>query len=98
MTPKRPLDALSSTTAPRPAGDRAGQPPAQEPLGHAEGQAGPVPRQNPPGKRVDYWAASVIVIGPTLQLPTSAALARSSAASSLFKPFAMKRLVDTELA
>ncbi|MBO0714766.1 MAG: DNA-directed RNA polymerase subunit beta', partial [Acidimicrobiales bacterium] len=53
-------------------------------------------RQNLLGKRVDYSGRSVIVIGPTLQLhqcglPKQMAL-------ELFKPFVMKRLVDTELA
>ena len=53
-------------------------------------------RQNLLGKRVDYSGRSVIVIGPTLQLhqcglPKLMAL-------ELFKPFVMKRLVDTEMA
>ena len=53
-------------------------------------------RQNLLGKRVDYSGRSVIVVGPTLQLhqcglPKLMAL-------ELFKPFVMKRLVDTELA
>jgi DNA-directed RNA polymerase subunit beta' len=53
-------------------------------------------RQNLLGKRVDYSGRSVIVIGPNLQLhqcglPKLMAL-------ELFKPFVMKRLVDTELA
>jgi DNA-directed RNA polymerase subunit beta' len=53
-------------------------------------------RQNLLGKRVDYSGRSVIVIGPTLQLhqcglPKLMAL-------ELFKPFVMKRLVDTEAA
>ncbi len=53
-------------------------------------------RQNLLGKRVDYSGRSVIVIGPTLKLhqcglPKLMAL-------ELFKPFVMKRLVDTELA
>jgi DNA-directed RNA polymerase subunit beta' len=53
-------------------------------------------RQNLLGKRVDYSGRSVIVIGPTLKLhqcglPKQMAL-------ELFKPFVMKRLVDTELA
>ena len=53
-------------------------------------------RQNLLGKRVDYSGRSVIVIGPTLQLhqcglPKLMAL-------ELFKPFVMKRLVDSELA
>ncbi len=53
-------------------------------------------RQNLLGKRVDYSGRSVIVIGPTLLLhqcglPKLMAL-------ELFKPFVMKRLVDTELA
>jgi DNA-directed RNA polymerase subunit beta' len=53
-------------------------------------------RQNLLGKRVDYSGRSVIVVGPTLQLhqcglPKQMAL-------ELFKPFVMKRLVDTELA
>src|SRR5439155_14410065 len=48
------------------------------------------------GKRVDYSGRSVIVVGPTLKLhqcglPKQMAL-------ELFKPFVMKRLVDTELA
>jgi len=53
-------------------------------------------RQNLLGKRVDYSGRSVIVIGPMLQLhqcglPKLMAL-------ELFKPFVMKRLVDTEVA
>ncbi len=53
-------------------------------------------RQNLLGKRVDYSGRSVIVAGPTLKLhqcglPKLMAL-------ELFKPFVMKRLVDTELA
>ncbi|MEA3075064.1 MAG: DNA-directed polymerase subunit beta, partial [Alphaproteobacteria bacterium] len=53
-------------------------------------------RQNLLGKRVDYSGRSVIVCGPTLRLhqcglPKVMAL-------ELFKPFVMKRLVDTELA
>ncbi|MGQ0742948.1 MAG: DNA-directed RNA polymerase subunit beta' [Acidimicrobiales bacterium] len=53
-------------------------------------------RQNLLGKRVDYSGRSVIVAGPTLKLhkcglPKLMAL-------ELFKPFVMKRLVDTEKA
>ena len=53
-------------------------------------------RQNLLGKRVDYSGRSVIVVGPTLKLhqcglPKLMAL-------ELFKPFVMKRLVDSELA
>ena len=53
-------------------------------------------RQNLLGKRVDYSGRSVIVAGPTLRLhqcglPKLMAL-------ELFKPFVMKRLVDTEMA
>jgi DNA-directed RNA polymerase subunit beta' len=53
-------------------------------------------RQNLLGKRVDYSGRSVIVVGPTLQLhqcglPKLMAL-------ELFKPFVMKRLVETEVA
>jgi DNA-directed RNA polymerase subunit beta' len=53
-------------------------------------------RQNLLGKRVDYSGRSVIVAGPTLKLhqcglPKLMAL-------ELFKPFVMKRLVDSELA
>jgi DNA-directed RNA polymerase subunit beta' len=53
-------------------------------------------RQNLLGKRVDYSGRSVIVAGPTLKLhqcglPKLMAL-------ELFKPFVMKRLVDTETA
>ncbi len=53
-------------------------------------------RQNLLGKRVDYSGRSVIVVGPTLKLhqcglPKQMAL-------ELFKPFVMKRLVDTEMA
>lgn len=49
-------------------------------------------RQNLLGKRVDYSARSVIVVGPQLKLhqcglPKAMAL-------ELFKPFVMKRLVD----
>ena len=50
-------------------------------------------RQNLLGKRVDYYGRSVIVVGPELKmfqcgLPKEMAL-------ELFKPFVMKRLVDT---
>ncbi len=53
-------------------------------------------RQNLLGKRVDYSGRSVIVVGPKLKLhqcglPKLMAL-------ELFKPFVMKRLVDTEIA
>ena len=53
-------------------------------------------RQNLLGKRVDYSARSVIVVGPQLELhqcglPKVMAL-------ELFKPFVMKRLVDRDLA
>ena len=51
-------------------------------------------RQNLLGKRVDYSGRSVIVVGPELKmyqcgLPKEMAL-------ELFKPFVMKRLVDTD--
>ena len=51
-------------------------------------------RQNLLGKRVDYSGRSVIVVGPTLKiyqcgLPKEMAL-------ELFKPFVMKRLVETQ--
>ena len=51
-------------------------------------------RQNLLGKRVDYSGRSVIVVGPELKiyqcgLPKEMAI-------ELFKPFVMKRLVDTE--
>jgi len=53
-------------------------------------------RQNLLGKRVDYSARSVIVVGPQLHLhqcglPKVMAL-------ELFKPFVMKRLVDRDMA
>ncbi len=53
-------------------------------------------RQNLLGKRVDYSGRSVIVVGPELKLyqcglPKEMAL-------ELFKPFIMKRLVETEVA
>ncbi len=53
-------------------------------------------RQNLLGKRVDYSGRSVIVVGPELKLyqcglPKEMAL-------ELFKPFVMKRLVQTEVA
>jgi len=53
-------------------------------------------RQNLLGKRVDYSGRSVIVVGPTLKLyqcglPKEMAL-------ELFKPFVMKRLVETQKA
>ncbi|MCR4646007.1 MAG: DNA-directed RNA polymerase subunit beta' [Oscillospiraceae bacterium] len=52
-------------------------------------------RQNLLGKRVDYSGRSVIVVGPELKmyqcgLPKEMAL-------ELFKPFVLKRLVDTEV-
>ena len=51
-------------------------------------------RQNLLGKRVDYSGRSVIVVGPSLKiyqcgLPKEMAL-------ELFKPFVMKRLVETQ--
>jgi DNA-directed RNA polymerase subunit beta' len=53
-------------------------------------------RKNLLGKRVDYSGRSVIVVGPNLKLhqcglPKEMAL-------ELFKPFVMKRLVDSEVA
>ena len=53
-------------------------------------------RQNLLGKRVDYSGRSVIVVGPTLKiyqcgLPKEMAL-------ELFKPFVMKRLIETQKA
>ena len=53
-------------------------------------------RQNLLGKRVDYSGRSVIVVGPTLKiyqcgLPKEMAI-------ELFKPFVMKRLVETGVA
>jgi len=53
-------------------------------------------RQNLLGKRVDYSGRSVIVVGPTLKLhqcglPKMMAL-------ELFKPFVMKRLIETQVA
>ncbi len=53
-------------------------------------------RQNLLGKRVDYSGRSVIVVGPELKiyqcgLPKEMAL-------ELFKPFVMKRLVETDVA
>ena len=53
-------------------------------------------RQNLLGKRVDYSGRSVIVVGPELKiyqcgLPKEMAL-------ELFKPFVMKRLMDTKVA
>ena len=53
-------------------------------------------RQNLLGKRVDYSGRSVIVVGPELKmyqcgLPKEMAL-------ELFKPFVMKRLVETKMA
>ena len=53
-------------------------------------------RQNLLGKRVDYSGRSVIVVGPELKmyqcgLPKEMAL-------ELFKPFVLKRLVETEVA
>ena len=52
-------------------------------------------RQNLLGKRVDYSGRSVIVVGPELKmdqcgLPKEMAL-------ELFKPFVLKRLVDTKV-
>ena len=52
-------------------------------------------RQNLLGKRVDYSGRSVIVVGPELRmyqcgLPKEMAL-------ELFKPFVLKRLVDTKV-
>jgi len=53
-------------------------------------------RQNLLGKRVDYSGRSVIVVGPTLKLH-QAGLPKLMALE-LFKPFVMKRLVETEVA
>src|SRR5438094_6498392 len=53
-------------------------------------------RQNLLGKRVDYSGRSVIVVGPQLKLH-QCGLPKEMAVE-LFKPFVMKRLVDTELA
>ncbi len=53
-------------------------------------------RQNLLGKRVDYSARSVIVVGPQLKL-NQCGLPKVMALE-LFKPFVMKRLVDRDLA
>src|SRR5579872_1106283 len=53
-------------------------------------------RQNLLGKRVDYSGRSVIVVGPTLKMH-ECGLPKDMAAE-LFKPFVMKRLVDSEIA
>jgi len=67
----------------------------QVPVGHVEGKQGRF-RQNLLGKRVDYSGRSVIVVGPQLKLhqcglPKMMAL-------ELFKPFVMKRLIETQMA
>jgi len=49
-------------------------------------------RQNLLGKRVDYSARSVIVIGPTLRLDQCGL--PKTMALELFKPFVMKELID----
>ena len=53
-------------------------------------------RQNLLGKRVDYSARSVIVVGPNLQLQQCGL--PKMMALELFKPFVMKRLVELGLA
>ena len=53
-------------------------------------------RQNLLGKRVDYSARSVIVVGPHLQLQQCGL--QKMMALELFKPFVMKRLVELGLA
>src|SRR5579872_6930366 len=53
-------------------------------------------RQNLLGKRVDYSGRSVIVVGPTLRLQQCGL--PKLMALELFKPFVMKRLVETEVA
>ena len=77
---------------PRPPGHRPRQPSAEVAVSDMlKGKQGRF-RQNLLGKRVDYSARSVIVVGPQLKLhqcglPKAMAL-------ELFKPFVMKRLVD----
>ncbi len=53
-------------------------------------------RQNLLGKRVDYSARSVIVVGPTLKL-SQCGLPKKMALE-LFKPFVMKELIERSLA
>lgn len=53
-------------------------------------------RQNLLGKRVDYSARSVIVVGPELRLDQVGIPKRM--ALELFKPFVIKRILDKELA
>jgi len=53
-------------------------------------------RQNLLGKRVDYSARSVIVIGPTLKL-SQCGLPKKMALE-LFKPFVMKELIERDFA
>ena len=53
-------------------------------------------RQNLLGKRVDYSARSVIVVGPHLELQQCGL--PKMMALELFKPFVMKRLVELGLA
>ena len=53
-------------------------------------------RQNLLGKRVDYSARSVIVVGPTLKLDQCGLPKKM--ALELFKPFVMKELIDLGLA
>ncbi|MFH1657129.1 MAG: DNA-directed RNA polymerase subunit beta' [bacterium] len=53
-------------------------------------------RQNLLGKRVDYSARSVIVVGPELKL-SQCGLPKKMALE-LFKPFVIKRILDQELA
>ena len=77
---------------PRPSGHRAQQPPLKSLSDMLKGKQGRF-RQNLLGKRVDYSGRSVIVVGPELKmyqcgLPKEMAL-------ELFKPFVMKRLVET---
>ena len=78
-----------------PAGSGQQQPPAEVADGHDQGQAGPVP-ENLLGKRVDYSARSVIVVGPELKLhqcglPKKIAL-------ELYQPFIIRRLKEHGLA
>ncbi|WP_210381683.1 hypothetical protein, partial [Borreliella valaisiana] len=51
-------------------------------------------RQNLLGKRVDYSGRSVIVVGPELKLHQCGLPAKM--ALELFKPFVIRRLIESE--
>ena len=81
---------------PRPAGHRAGQPPAEVAVGHAEGQAGPVPPE--PARQARRLLRAARSSSPARRCKLHQCGLPKLMALELFKPFVMKRLVDLELA